>query len=113
MSEPWTPMRAELPLDGLEAFRLASFGIEYVPRSGLIVMDSVCAANGWFSVSGATWEHMRAKDAVLAFVQRVHNRAHADPEWSTDYRKATYLALVEETGRRTVEILTGSGAHAG
>lgn len=34
-----TPLRAELPLDGLEAFRLASFGIEYAPQYAPVMVD--------------------------------------------------------------------------
>lgn len=40
------PYRAELPLDPLEAFRLASFGIEYVPQYAPVMMDRHCAV--WF-----------------------------------------------------------------
>lgn len=49
----FTPIRAELPLDGLEAFRLASFNIEYVPQYAPIVMDQDCQANRWFSLPDA------------------------------------------------------------
>ena len=42
----WTPLRAELPLEPLDAFRLASFGIEYVPRYGLVYWDRA-ACGSW------------------------------------------------------------------
>ena len=51
------PVRAELPLDALEAFRLASFGIEYQPVYVVPQMDAECA---WFPIPmfqkpGETW----------------------------------------------------------
>lgn len=51
-----TPLRAELPLDGLEAFRLASFGIEYVPQYGEVRWDADCAAYRWFAVAASDWD---------------------------------------------------------
>lgn len=45
----WTVVRAELPLGPLEAFRLASFGIEYVPQYIEIHLDRRAWASRWFS----------------------------------------------------------------
>jgi hypothetical protein len=43
------PLRAELPLEPLEAFRLASFGIEYVPRYAPVMVDRhALEAAHWF-----------------------------------------------------------------
>lgn len=46
------PLKAELPLDPLEAFRLASFSIEYVPRYAPIVWDKEVANARWFVLPG-------------------------------------------------------------
>lgn len=47
-ADGFTPLKAELPLDGLEAFRLASFGIEYVPQYAPVVVDRYCATNAFY-----------------------------------------------------------------
>jgi len=48
------PLPAELPLDGLEAFRLASFGIEYVPQYAPVIVDTDCADARLFLINPAT-----------------------------------------------------------
>ncbi len=48
------PLMAELPLDGQEAFRLASFGIEYVPSYAPVTFDRDCAASCKFTISPVT-----------------------------------------------------------
>lgn len=47
--EGFTSVRVELPLDGLEAFRLASFNIEYAPEFAPLAWDRDCVDNRqWF-----------------------------------------------------------------
>lgn len=50
------PLKAEIPLDGLEAFRLASFGIEYVPQYAPLYWDRHTLAAKWFSLHGDRWQ---------------------------------------------------------
>jgi len=54
MAKDWTPCRAELPLDPMEAFRLASFGIAYVPQYAPLMMDPDCSANRFYNWNGAS-----------------------------------------------------------
>jgi hypothetical protein len=62
MSEnDFTPVRAELPLDGQEAFRLASFGIEYVPVYVPVVADPDCA-DALFYMRSLHWDYDRWRD---------------------------------------------------
>lgn len=42
------PFYAELPIDGLEAFRLASFGIPHEPQYAPLTVDRDCDYNRMF-----------------------------------------------------------------
>lgn len=55
MSGFTTPLRAELPLDGLEAFRLASFGLEYVPQYAPVTVDEDCNLARVFNIPAEHW----------------------------------------------------------
>jgi hypothetical protein len=45
------PVRVEVPLKPLEAFRLASFGIEYVPEYVALRWDKYCAGNALYRIN--------------------------------------------------------------
>ena len=65
MTKDWTPYRAELPLDPLEAFRLASFGIEHVPQYAPLMMDPDCYANRFYGLNRDQWVSLGSSDRVM------------------------------------------------
>lgn len=70
-----TPFRAELPLDGLEAFRLASFGLEYVPQYAPVMVDAHNAANRWYHLTPSAFSWFAPDTlAALAALEAMEGR---------------------------------------
>ena len=49
------PLTVELPLHPLEAFRIASFGLEYVPQYAPVMVDRDCNLARIFNVPRELW----------------------------------------------------------
>lgn len=66
------PLKAELPIRDQEAFRLASFGINYVPQYAEVRSDRHCDTARWFYLSGDTWTHTGRYAANLSAFKRFY-----------------------------------------
>jgi hypothetical protein len=65
-----------------------------------------------YSIPLGEWETLEAADSALYFARRVRERALRDPLFATDFRAATYNALVAETNDRALGLLDWHGYRA-